>query len=124
MSKEFVGDHEGAIRAVRTVEVEWAGGDNRCATPREIPGTEREWPAQLVLLALGFLGAETEGLLSQLGVAIDPRGNVAVDDEKATSVPAVFAAGDVERGQSLVVWAMADGRRAAAGVDRFLWRES
>ncbi len=120
MSKQFVGDHEGSVRALRTVEVEWARGNNGCATPREIPGTEKEWPAQLVLLALGFLGAETEGLLTQLGVAIDARGNVAVDDEKATSVPAVFAAGDVERGQSLVVWAIADGRRAAAAVDRFL----
>lgn len=120
MSKQFVGDHEGCIRALRTVEVEWARGNSGCATPREIPGTEKEWPAQLVLLALGFLGAETKGLLTQLGVAIDARGRVAVDDEKATSVPAVFAAGDIERGQSLVVWAIADGRRAAAAVDRFL----
>jgi len=78
----------------------------------------------LVLLALGFLGPETNGLLSQLGVAINAHGNVAVDEEKATNVPAVFAAGDMARGQSLVVWAIADGRRAAKGVDRFLMGET
>ena len=77
-----------------------------------------------MLLALGFLGPETNGLLSQLGVAVDARGNVAVDEEKATNLPAVFAAGDMARGQSLVVWAIADGRRAAKGVDSFLMGET
>ncbi len=96
----------------------------RYSAPRQLSGSEKEWPAQLVLLALGFLGPETNGLLSQLGVAIDARGNVAVDAEKATNVPAVFAAGDIARGQSLVVWAIADGRRAAKGVDRFLMGET
>jgi glutamate synthase (NADPH/NADH) small chain len=91
---------------------------------REIPGTERECPAQMILLALGFLGAEVDGLLSQLGVLIDERGNVAVDEDKLTSVPKVFAAGDMARGQSLVVWAIADGRRAAKGVDKFLMGET
>ena len=124
MSKRFAGDDDGHVCAVRTVEVEWAAGNNGSAAPREIPGTEKEWPAELVLLALGFLGPETSGLLSQLGVAIDAHGNVAVDEEKATSVPAVFAAGDMARGQSLVVWAIADGRRAAKGVDRFLMGET
>jgi glutamate synthase (NADPH/NADH) small chain len=81
-------------------------------------------PAQLVLLAMGFLGPETDGLLSELGVRIDERGNVAVDEEKQTSVPKVFAAGDMARGQSLVVWAIADGRRAARGVDKFLMGET
>jgi glutamate synthase (NADPH/NADH) small chain len=89
-----------------------------------MPGTEKEWPAQLVLLAMGFLGAETAGLLSQLGVLIDERGNVLVDEDKMTSVPKVFAAGDMARGQSLVVWAIADGRRAAKGVDRYLMGET
>ena len=124
MSKRFVGDNNGQVCAVRTVEVEWTAGNKSRVAPREISGTEKEWPTQLVLLALGFLGPETNGLLSQLGVSIDARGNVAVDEEKATNVPAVFAAGDMARGQSLVVWAIADGRRAAKGVDTFLMGET
>jgi glutamate synthase (NADPH/NADH) small chain len=92
--------------------------------PREIPGTESEWPAQMILLAMGFLGPETAGLLSELGVSIDERGNVAIDEDKMTSVPKVFAAGDMARGQSLVVWAIADGRRAATGVDKYLMGET
>ena len=92
--------------------------------PRGIPRTEREWPAQMVLLAMGFLGPETDGLLSQLGVVIDERGNVRINEDKMTSVPGVFAAGDMARGQSLVVWAIADGRRAAKGVDKYLMGET
>jgi glutamate synthase (NADPH/NADH) small chain len=124
VSKRFIGDHSGSVRAVLTAQIEWVKGDGGRPVPREIPGTEREWPAQLVLLAMGFLGPETGGLLSQLGVLIDERGNVAVDEEKRTSVEKVFAAGDMSRGQSLVVWAIADGRRAARGVDRFLMGET
>ena len=124
MSKEFLSDASGQVRALRSVEVEWANRNGGPAAPRELPGTEKEWPAQLVLLALGFLGPETKGLLSQLGVNIDGRGNVATNDEKATNIPGIFAAGDMARGQSLVVWAIADGRRAARGVDRFLMGET
>ena len=124
MSKRFLGDERGHVRAVETVEVEWARGEDGRARPREIPGTEREWPAQLILLALGFLGPETGGLLADLGVQIDGRGLVAADAEKMTSVPGVFAAGDMARGQSLVVWAIADGRRAARGVDKYLMGET
>jgi glutamate synthase (NADPH/NADH) small chain len=124
VTKRFLGDHSGSVRAVLTAQVEWATGEGGRAVPREIPGTEREWPAKLVLLALGFLGPETGGLLAQLGVRVDERGNVSVDEEKRTSVPKVFAAGDMARGQSLVVWAIADGRRAARGVDRFLMGET
>jgi glutamate synthase (NADPH/NADH) small chain len=115
MTREFLGDNGGHLRGVRTVDVEWTS-----AGPRELAGTEKDWRADLVLLALGFLGPETKGLLSQLGIAIDLRGNVAVDAEQRTNVAQVFAAGDMSRGQSLVVWAIADGRRAARGVDRFL----
>jgi glutamate synthase (NADPH) small chain len=115
MSKRFIGDERGQVRAVQTVAVEWASG-----SVREIPGTEKKWPAQMVLLALGFVGPETDGPLSQLGVTITERGNVAVDGDMMTGVPKVFAAGDMTRGQSLVVWAIADGRRAARGVDKFL----
>ncbi|MDT5122237.1 MAG: glutamate synthase small chain [Acidobacteriota bacterium] len=124
VSKRFVGDGEGRVCGVQTVNIEWIKGDNGRPVMREIPGTEREWPAQMILLALGFLGAEVDGLLSQLGVLIDERGNVAVDEDKLTSVPKVFAAGDMARGQSLVVWAIADGRRAAKGVDKFLMGET
>jgi glutamate synthase (NADPH/NADH) small chain len=116
MTKRFIGDEEGRLRAVETVQVDSAGN--------EIPGSRKGWPAQMVLLALGFLGPETKGLLSQLGVLINERGNVAVDENEMTSVPKVFAAGDMTRGQSLVVWAIADGRRAARGVDRFLMGET
>jgi len=119
MTREFLGDENENVRAVRTVGVEWSS-----AGPRERDGAAKEWPAQMVLLALGFLGPETNGLLSQLGIAFDARGNVAVDDQQQTNVAKVFAAGDMSRGQSLVVWAIADGRRAAKGVDRFLMGET
>ena len=123
VSKSFLGDGQGQVRAVRTAEIEWTSNNGRSA-PQEIPGTEQEWPAQIVLLALGFLGPETNGLLSQLGVLIDDRGNVAIDEDTMTTVPKVFAAGDMARGQSLVVWAIADGRRAAKGVDKYLMGET
>lgn len=118
MTKRFVGDDGGRLRAVQTVAVDSAGGNN--GRPREVPGTERGWPVQMILLAMGFLGPETDGLLSQLGVHINDRGNVTVDNDQMTTVSQVFAAGDMTRGQSLVVWAIADGRRAAKGVDKFL----
>ena len=123
VTKSFLGDSQGQVRAVRTAEIEWTSHNGRSA-PQEIPGTEQEWPAQIVLLALGFLGPETDGLLYQLGVLIDDRGNVAIDEDTMTSVPKVFAAGDMARGQSLVVWAIADGRRAAKGVDKYLMGET
>ena len=124
MSKQFVGDENGQIRGVQTVQIKWDKGDDGRLVPREIPGTEKHWPTQIVLLAMGFQGPETEGLLAQLGVLIDERGNVATDDQMMTSVPRVFAAGDMARGQSLVVWAIADGRRAARGVDKYLMGET
>ena len=88
------------------------------------PGTERDLPADLVLLAMGFTGPERGALLTDLGVDYDPRGNVARDGNYATSVPGVFAAGDMGRGQSLIVWAIAEGRSAAAAVDRYLAGDS
>ena len=123
MTKSFVGGKDGQVKAVRTVEISWTE-DNGKLRPIEIPGTEEEWPAQMVLLALGFEGPETEGLVDQLGVELDKRRNVLTDDDKMTSVSKVFAAGDIARGQSLVVWAIADGRRAAKGVDKFLMGET
>jgi glutamate synthase (NADPH/NADH) small chain len=123
MTQRFLGEADGCLRAVQTVNVE-APVRNNAAPLRELPGSEREWPAQMILLALGFLGPETEGLLAQLGVLIDGRGNVAVDEDAMTNVPKVFAAGDMTRGPSLVVWAIADGRRAAKGVDKYLMGET
>jgi glutamate synthase (NADPH) small chain len=85
-----------------------------------VPGTVRDIPCQLVLLAMGFTGAERPGLLEDLGVTFDARGNVARNASYETSVPGVFAAGDMGRGQSLIVWAIAEGRSAAASVDQYL----
>jgi glutamate synthase (NADPH/NADH) small chain len=113
---EFVADEHGKLAAIRIVEV------SRDAEGRFVPieGTERELPAQLVLLAMGFVGPEKGKLLSDLGVELDQRGNVARDQSFMTSVDGVFSAGDMGRGQSLVVWAIAEGRAAAAGVDAYL----
>ena len=112
---EFVGDGAGRVRALRLVEVELRG---RSFEP--VPGTERELPCGLVLLAMGFTGAQRGRLLTELGVDFDARGNVARDASFATSVPGVFVAGDMGRGQSLIVWAIAEGRSAAAAVDAYL----
>ncbi len=114
-TQEFLGDEAGRVRALRLVEVESQG---RGFSP--VPGTERELRCDLVLLAMGFTGAEPGGLLTDLGVDFDARGNVARDGSYATSVPGVFVAGDMGRGQSLIVWAIAEGRSAAAAADRYL----
>jgi glutamate synthase (NADPH) small chain len=108
---EFLGDANGRVRALRLADA--AGFD-------PVPGTERSLPCDLVLLAMGFTGAERPGLLADLGVRFDERGNVGRDASYATSVPGVFAAGDMGRGQSLIVWAIAEGRSAAAAADRYL----
>jgi glutamate synthase (NADPH/NADH) small chain len=120
----LVGDADGNVQELHTVGIEWVRGASGRFETREVPGTERTWPAQLVLLALGFLGPERAGMLEQLGVAIDPRGNVKTGPDKMTSVPGVFAAGDMARGQSLVVWAIAEGRQAARSVDQYLMGET
>jgi glutamate synthase (NADPH) small chain len=112
---EFLGDSSGAVRALRLVDVEASGGRFE-----PVPGSEREIPAQLVTLAMGFVGPQREGLVEGLGVELDARGNVARDHSFATSVDGVFVAGDMGRGQSLIVWAIAEGRSAAAGVDAYL----
>ncbi|QYN37548.1 glutamate synthase subunit beta [Pseudonocardia sp. DSM 110487] len=113
---EFVADSDGKLAAIRIIEV------RRDENGRFVPieGTEKELPAQLVLLAMGFVGPEKGKLLADLGVELDQRGNVARDASFMTSVDGVFSAGDMGRGQSLIVWAIAEGRAAAAGVDAYL----
>jgi glutamate synthase (NADPH) small chain len=119
-AKKFVGDDHGHVKEVHTVEIEWGKDDQGRFVPKEIPGTEKVRPAQLVLLAMGFLGPE-QPLLEALGVERDPRTNVKADYGKfQTNIPKVFAAGDARRGQSLVVWAFNEGRAAARECDRFL----
>ncbi|MHB0869223.1 MAG: glutamate synthase subunit beta [Chloroflexota bacterium] len=123
-TKRFVGDADGNVREVHTVQVEWVKGDNGRPHPREIPGTEKVLPAQLVLLCMGFLGPE-DSLLSTLGVERDERSNVKADHRRhTTSLKGVFAAGDMRRGQSLVVWAIGEGRAAARECDRYLMGET
>ncbi|WP_157244757.1 glutamate synthase subunit beta [Nonomuraea typhae] len=115
----FAGDADGNVRALRLVEVE---GPQSGFKP--IPGTEREIPAELVTLSMGFVGPEKGALLEDLGVDYDKRGNVARDASYMTNVPGVFSAGDIGRGQSLIVWAIAEGRAAASRVDAFLTGET
>ncbi|MCX8108980.1 MAG: FAD-dependent oxidoreductase, partial [Verrucomicrobiae bacterium] len=115
----FEGDDSGHVRAIHTAKVEWVR-DNGRPVPRIVPGTEEVFPAQLVLLALGFSGPE-QALLDQLGIEKDERSNAkATYGQFATNVPGVFAAGDMRRGQSLVVWAINEGRGAARECDRYL----
>jgi glutamate synthase (NADPH/NADH) small chain len=118
--KKFVGDGEGRLKELVTVEIKWERNEQGQFVPKEQAGTETVRPAQLVLLAMGFLGPE-QPLLKEMGVACDARSNVKAEHEKyTTSLPGVFAAGDCRRGQSLIVWAINEGRGAARECDRFL----
>lgn len=117
---QFVGDQRDHVKGLNTVRVEWKQGADGRLSPIPVPGSEKFWPADLVLLAMGFLGPE-ETVLKELNVERDARTNVKTAEGKyATSVPGVFAAGDMRRGQSLVVWAFKEGREAAREVDRYL----
>jgi glutamate synthase (NADPH/NADH) small chain len=120
----FEGDADGNVKAVHVVNVEWKKDEKGNFGPQKIPGTEKVLPADLVLLAMGFLGPE-QPLLDALNIERDPRSNVKAEHEKyTTSIPGVFAAGDCRRGQSLVVWAFNEGRGAARECDRFLMGET
>jgi glutamate synthase (NADPH/NADH) small chain len=118
-TREFVADEAGRVRALRLADVELAGGKIAA-----VPGTERELRCDLVLLAMGFSGAEDSELLAGLGVDLTGRGSVRRDDGYAAAVAGVFVAGDMGRGQSLIVWAIAEGRSAAAAADRYLAGET
>lgn len=122
MTKAFLGDDQGQLRAIQLVRLEWAldAATGRHSF-REIAGSEMEVPCELAFIAAGFMHPQHEGMLAQLGVALDERGNVQAHNYQ-TSQPKVFAAGDMRRGQSLVVWAISEGREAARAVDTFLQR--
>ncbi len=114
-TERFLGDEDGGVRALRYHEVEMQDGKFV-----KVEGTDTELPCELVLLAMGFVGPQKPGLLEQLGVEVTARGNVARDAEWRTNLPNVFVCGDMGRGQSLIVWAIAEGRSCAAAVDRHL----
>ena len=114
-TNRLVGDADGQVQQLELVEVTMVDGRFE-----PVEGSQRTIPAQLVLLAMGFTGPQQPGLVEQLGVELDARGNIARDASFMTSVPGVFVAGDAGRGQSLIVWAIAEGRSAAAGVDAWL----
>ena len=120
LTKRFVGEN-GKLTGLETVQIEMEtppeGGRPQI---KEIPGTEQTWPCELAVLALGFLAPETDTVVGQYGCDLDSRGNVQVDDNWMSSVPGFFAAGDAQRGQSLIVWAISDGRECAVSVDEYL----
>jgi glutamate synthase (NADPH) small chain len=120
LSKEFLKDENGKLRGIRTVNVAWTKGDDGGWKMSEVAGSEKDWPAQLILLAMGFLGPE-QYVPEALGLQCDPRSNFqAVHGKFSTNIEGVFAAGDCRRGQSLVVWAINEGRGAARAIDIYL----
>ena len=119
LTKSFTGSN-GQVEKLQAVRVEWTAGEDGRFNMNEVPGSELEVETDLVLLAMGFLHPEHDGMLTDLGVELDGRGNVKVDENKMTNIPGVFAGGDMARGQSLVVWAIAEGREVARGVDQYL----
>jgi glutamate synthase (NADPH/NADH) small chain len=125
-TKEFIGDGEGNLKGLKVVDLEWKlMDDGRPAQFVEVPDSEREIPCELTLLAMGFLHAQHEGMIQELGVELDERGNVKANERKFnTSIPKVFSAGDMRRGQSLVVWAISEGRECARKVDEYLMGSS
>ena len=119
LTKEFIGEN-GKVKKLNAVHVEFVDDGSGRKVMKEVPGSGITLEADLVLLAMGFLGPERKGMLDQLGVAINERGNVTTNAEKMTSIPGIFAAGDMSRGQSLVVWAIREGRQAARFIDKYL----
>jgi len=124
MSKKFLSDENGRVSGVETVLVEWVKDESGRWKMTEVPGSQKTYICQMVILAMGFLGPQKE-LLEELSLDKDPRGNIKTPGgQYGTSVPGVFAAGDCRRGQSLVVWGIMEGRQAAREVDRFLMGSS
>jgi glutamate synthase (NADPH/NADH) small chain len=123
LTKKFNGEN-GSVCSLETIDVQWTEENGRPVRFEEIPGTEKTWPADLVMLSLGFLGPETDTVVAALGLDVSPQGNIQADSSHVTSRPGVFAAGDGRRGQSLIVWAIAEGREAAREVDIYLMGRS
>jgi glutamate synthase (NADPH/NADH) small chain len=125
-TKEFIGDENGNLKALKIVDLQWKiSAQGIPAQFVEIAGSEREIPCELALLAMGFVHPEKEGLLNELGVEYDDRGNVkASEKDYNTNIKKVFSCGDMRRGQSLVVWAISEGRECARNIDKFLMGES
>lgn len=123
LTKEFIGDENGNVKALKIVEIKWDKDKNGKMGFVEIPGTERELPCDLALLAIGFLHGETKSIRQELDLDLDERGNIKTTGYQ-TNIDKVFAAGDMRRGQSLVVWAISEGREAARQVDKFLMGSS
>jgi glutamate synthase (NADPH) small chain len=120
-TKEFIGDKKGHLKALKIVDLEWKVVDGKAAQFVEVKDSEREIPCELALLAMGFVHPQHNGLINELGVELDSRGNIkASEKDYRTNLPKVFAAGDIRRGQSLVVWAISEGRECARKVDEFL----
>ncbi len=122
-TKKFSGK-DGKVATLHGIRLEWVKGDNGRMGMKEVAGSEFEMPCDLCFLAMGFVSPEHEGPINQLGLEKDARGNVVVNADYMTNQPGVFAAGDMRRGQSLVVWAISEGRQAARGVDKFLMGQS
>jgi glutamate synthase (NADPH/NADH) small chain len=123
LTKEFLGDSNGRLTGMKTVEIKWGLNAQGKMGFEEIPGTERIIPCELALLAIGFVGAEKAGLVDELKIELDERGNIKTTNYMS-SEEGVFAAGDMRRGQSLVVWAISEGREAARAVDTWLMGQS
>jgi glutamate synthase (NADPH/NADH) small chain len=121
-TKEFIGDENGNLKALKIVDIEWKlTEDHKPAQFVEVPGSETEIPCEVALLAMGFVHPQHEGLLSQLEIELDDRGNVKASEKNyTTNIPKIFTAGDMRRGQSLVVWAISEGRECARIVDQYL----
>ena len=122
-TKKFTGEN-GAVKELHFVRIEWTKGPDGKFAMKEVPGSEQAIDCDLCLLAMGFVSPEHPGPIQQLGLKLDARGNVVVNDDYMTSVPGVFSAGDMRRGQSLIVWAISEGRSAAYGVDKYLMGRS
>jgi glutamate synthase (NADPH/NADH) small chain len=123
LTKEFIGDSRGKLQGLKVVDIQWGSGPDGKMGFQEIEGTQRIIPCELALLAIGFVGAEKGQLINELSVELDARGNIKTENYMTTS-EGVFAAGDIRRGQSLVVWAISEGREAARAADTWLMGHS
>ena len=119
LTKKFIGESS-FVKKILCAKVNFQKDEKSCPVMKEIPGSEFEIEVDLVILAIGFIHPEHPGLLEKLGVEFDSKGNVKTDDNYMTSIKSVFSAGDMHRGQSLIVWAISEGRRAAYCIDKFL----